>query len=142
DVTVINVAVAWSAAGARRVGRADPAFAGFTPSDTLIADLARRCFGRRPVYFAVTLSMPSAIAGISDRLEPEGLVWRVPAPGHERPDHLTALERFVTDRLPRAGLADPRQRIEPGVAMLAMNYAAAALQLASARLARHDGGGA
>jgi hypothetical protein len=141
DVTVVNVPVAWTDPGMRRVRRADPSFASFVPSDTLIADLARRCIGRRPIYFAVTLIVPSPIAGITERMRPEGLVWRVAAPGDERPGDLAVLERFVHDRLPRAGYDDPRQQLEEGLKPLGMNYAAATFQLASAQLDRGDARG-
>ncbi len=141
DVTVVNASVAWTRPGTRRIQRADPALASFAPSDTLIADLARRCLGRRPVCFAATLVVPSPIAGISDRLQLEGLSWRVVAPG-EQLRNLGALERFVHDRLPRAGLDDPRQRLDDDLKPIGMSYAAAAFQLANALLARGDGRGA
>jgi hypothetical protein len=139
DVTVVNVSVAWTRPGMRRIRRADPALASFVPSDTLVADLARRCLGRRPVYFAVTLVLPPPMAGITERLRLEGLAWRVAAPGDERPGDLAALERFVHDRLPRAGFDDPRQRLDEDLKPLGMNYAAAAFQLATAQIARDDG---
>jgi len=138
-VLVVNCSVAWTDPGARRIRQADPALASFTPSDSLVADLARRCLGRRPVYFAVTLFIPSPMPSVTERMRPEGLAWRVAAPGDERPEDLSALERFVRERLPRAGFDDPRQRLDEDLKSLGSNYAAAAFQLATAQLGRGDG---
>ena len=142
DVLVVNVPCAWTRAGARRLRRFDPALASFAPSESLVADVTRRCLGKRPVYFAVTLALPAPIPGISERLRIEGLAWRVAPPGDETTGARSALERFVRERLPRAGFDDPRQRLDEDLKLLGINYAAAAFQLAAAQMREGDGRGA
>ncbi len=145
DVVVINVPTSMTTAGTRRVRSSDPALATFTPRldtpsamDTIIVDLTRRCLRRRPVYFAATLVLPTPVQGLTDSLQPEGLVWRVPAPGDRRIGDLAPLERFVSQRLPRAGLDDPRQHMDDDFRALGMNYAAAAFRLAVAQASRGE----
>ena len=138
DVLVVNVPVAWTEPGRRRLGRQDPGLAGLAPSDTLIQDLVRRSLRRRPVCLAVTLVTPPEMPGIRERMRLEGLAWRVADPSEPNVD--TRLERFVHERLPRAGLDDPRDRVDDDVQGLLENYASTAMWLANRQIARGEAG--
>ena len=53
-------------------------------------------------------------------------------------DDLGPLQRFVTERLPHAGLADRGQIMEPEIQLMLLNYLYPAFQLSSARARRGD----
>src|SRR5262249_23628895 len=97
--------------------------------------------GRHPVYFAVTLDW-SIQKDARTHARLEGLAQRIPSPGDTLAADLAPLERFVHERVPRAGLADHSQVLEPEMLAMMANYLSATWMLAVTEAQRGELAGA
>jgi hypothetical protein len=136
DVLVVNLPLLYVPSRQRRIQQADTAFAHVRFGPHPESDLLEANRFRRPVYVAVTVA-PEAWPALQHDLVCEGLSSRMLPPGSPVRDD-SALERFVHERLPRAGLRDRRQVIEPEMEQMLANYAYTGTQLAEARMRRAD----
>ena len=138
DVDVVNLSVVYAPGGLRRARRI-PGLETLAISDTLFHDVVRRSFTRRPTFVAVTVPISAPIPGISERLRTAGFSMRVAATPADTAASRAALEAFVEERLPHAGLNDSRQVVAPDLQQLTGNYVAATLQLVERQLAERNG---
>jgi len=136
DVLVANLPLLYVPSRQRRLQQTDSAFAHIRFGEHPESDLLEANRWRRPVYVASTVVM-DAWPALKRELAPEGLASRMFPPGGPAPDD-SALSRFVHERLPRAGLSDRRQLIEPGMEALLANYSYAGFQLVQAQMRRDD----
>jgi len=137
DVAVLNFSTMYAEGGLRRARRADPSLRTLAISDTLLAELVRRTMNRRPTFVAVTVPIP-----IPEPVQPAGLSNRVVATPADSTASRAALERFVSERLPGANLADRRELVADDARSLPTNYVAVALQLVQRQIAEQNGAGA
>ena len=136
DVLVVNLPSLPLDDTKRDLVRFHPAYRTFeTASADLPALLALSRTGP-PVHLVTGIPIPQEVrAHRSTRLE--GLSERY-LPDTTGADDLGPLQRFVTERLPHAGLADRGQIMEPEIQLMLLNYLYPAFQLSSARARRGD----
>lgn len=136
DVLVLNIPSLYPKGGLDRVRALGGAFASIDSSSRIEAAVVDANAWRRPVYVAVTVQN-DYFAPLAQSGQLEGLAWRIPAPGDtSRTDE--PLERFVAQRLPRAGIGVPGIVIEPDIQPLLANYVAAGIQLVFHQARRGD----
>jgi len=148
DVLVVNLPMFLLPSRQRRIQQADSSFAHVRFGEHPEADLIQGNGWRRPVYVAVTVvtdPWPGLKTEPGLEAQPvmalEGLSSRMLPPGSPAPSD-SALVRFVHERLPRAGLRDRRQILEPEVEGPLANYAYAGTQLVREQMGRGDTHGA
>jgi hypothetical protein len=147
DVLVVNLPLLYVPARQRKIQESDTAFARVHFDGHPVSDLIEANHWRRPIHVAVTVTPewwqpPVSAAPVSERdFVCEGLSSRMLPAGSPRAND-SALERFVHERLPRAGLGDRRQIVEPEVEGLLANYAYTGTQLVREQMGRGDTHGA
>jgi hypothetical protein len=136
DVLVVNLPLMYLPSRQQQVQKADTAWAHVRFGEHPESDLVAANRWRRPVYAAVTVVM-DPWPGLRHDRSLEGLAWRLRPPGSPEPGD-SALAHFVHERLPRAGLRDRRQIVEPDIQQLFANYAYSGTQLAQSQAGRGD----